>query len=53
MHSVVVVSCGDVHTESRSAGIDTVEAQGWSVVEREQAFTEIKAVKRLLRMCNL
>ena len=37
-HSVVVVSCGDVHTESHSAGVDTVQAQGWSVVEREQPF---------------
>ena len=35
-HSVVVVSCGDVHTESGSAGVDTVQAQGWSVVERKQ-----------------
>ena len=40
MHSVVVVLCGDVHTESHSAGVDTVQAQGWSVVEREQPFAE-------------
>ena len=39
-YHVVVVSCGDVRTESRSAGVDTVQAQGWSVVEREQAFAE-------------
>ena len=39
-YDVVVVSCEDVRTESRSAGVDTVQAQGWSVVEREQAFAE-------------
>ena len=39
-YNVVVVSCGDVRTESRSAGVDTVQAQGWLVVEREQAFAE-------------
>ena len=26
---VVVVSCEDVHTESGSAGVDTVQVQGW------------------------
>ena len=40
-HSVVVVSCGDVHTESHSAGVETVQAHRWSVVEREQAFAEL------------
>ena len=52
-HSVVVVSCGDVHTESGSAGVDTVQAQGWSVVERKQAFAELEAAKSLLRTCDL
>ena len=33
-HNVVAVSCGDVHTESGSAGVDTVQVQEWSVVER-------------------
>ena len=46
MHSVVVVSCGDVHTESHSAGVDTVHAQGWSVVEREHPFAELEAAKK-------
>ena len=27
-YNVVVASCGDVRTESRSAGVDTVQAQG-------------------------
>ena len=40
-----LVSCGDVHTESHSAGVDTVQA-GWSVVEREQALAELEAMKR-------
>ena len=40
---MVVVSRDDVHTESRLAGIDTVQVQGWSVVEREQAFVELEA----------
>ena len=31
----MVVSCGDFHTESRSADVGTVQAQGWLVVERE------------------
>ena len=31
---------------SHSAGLDTVQAQGWSVVEREQAFTELEAAKK-------
>ena len=44
-HSVVVVSCGDVHTESGSAGVDNVQAQRRSVVERKQAFAELEAVK--------
>ena len=52
-HSVVVVSCGDVHTESGSAGVDTVQAQGWSVVERKQAVAELEAAKSLLRTCDL
>ena len=43
---MVVVSCGDVHTESHSAGADTVQAQGRSVVEREQAFAELEAAKK-------
>ena len=38
--------CGDVHTESHSAGGDTVQAQGWSFVEREQAFAELEAAKK-------
>ena len=42
---MVVVLCGDVHTESQSAGIDTVQAQGWSFVERERACR----VRRSLR----
>ena len=48
MHTVVVVLCGDVHTESQSAGVDTVQAQGWSFVERERAFAEfiIEAAKK-------
>ena len=33
--------------ESRLAGIETVQVQGWSVVEREQAFTELEAAKTL------
>ena len=37
---MVVVSCGDVRTESRSAGVETVQAQGRSVVERKQVFAE-------------
>ena len=40
---MVVVLCGDVHTETYSAGGDTVQAQGWSFVEREQAFAELEA----------
>ena len=43
-HSVVVVSRGDVHTESGSAAVDTVQAQGWSVVARKQAFAELRKV---------
>ena len=43
---MVVVSCGDVHSESHSAGGDTVQAQGWSVVEREQPFAELEAAKK-------
>ena len=43
---MVVVTCGDVDTESHSAGVDTVQAQGWSVVEREQAFAELEAAKK-------
>ena len=46
MHSVVVVSCGNVHTERHSAGVDTVQVQGWSVVEREQPFAELEAAKK-------
>ena len=34
----MVVSCGDVHTQSRSADVGTVQARGWLVVERERAF---------------
>ena len=49
-HSVVVVSCGDVHTESGSAGVDNVQAQRRSVVERKP---ELEAVKSLLRTCDL
>ena len=57
-HSVVVVSCGAVHTkhirtEGGLAGVDTVQAQGWSVVERKQAFAELEAAKSLLRTCDL
>ena len=36
----MVVLCGDVHTESQSAGVDTVQAPGWSFVERERAYAE-------------
>ena len=43
---MVVVLCGDVHTESHSAGVDNVQAQGWSFVEREQAFDELEAAKK-------
>ena len=43
---MVAVSCGDVHTQSGSAGVDTIQAQGWSVVEREQAFAELEAAKK-------
>ena len=43
---MVVVLCGDVHTETHSAGVDTVQAQGWSFVEREQAFDELEAAKK-------
>ena len=42
----VVVSCGDVHTESHSGGVDNVQAQEWSFVEREQAFDELEAAKK-------
>ena len=28
------------------AGIDIVQAQGWSFVEREQAFAELEAAKK-------
>ena len=45
-HSMVVVLCGDVHTESHSAGVDTVQAHRWSVVAREQAFAELEAAKK-------
>ena len=41
LHRVVVVSCGDVYTKSCFAGVDTVQAQGRSVVEREQAVVEL------------
>ena len=34
---VLFILCGDVRTESRSAGVR------WSVVEREQAFAELEA----------
>ena len=44
---MVVVSCEDVRTESHSAGVDTVQVQGWSVVEREQEFAELEAAKKL------
>ena len=44
---MVVVSCDYVRMESHSAGIDTVQVQGWSVVEREQAFAELEATKKL------
>ena len=50
---MVVVSCGDDHTESGSAGIDTIQAQGWSVVERKQAFAELEAAKKNVRPLNL
>ena len=50
---MVVVSCGDVHTEIGSAGVDTVQAQGMSVVERRQAFAELEVAESLLRMCDL
>ena len=43
---MVVVLCEDVHTESYSAGSDTVQAQGCSFVEREQAFAELEAAKK-------
>ena len=46
LHRVVVVSCGDVYTESCFAGVDTVQAQGWSVVEREQAVVELEAATK-------
>ena len=39
---MVVVPCGDVRMERRS---ETVQAQGWSVVERKQAFAELQAAK--------
>ena len=32
----MVVFCGDVHTQSRSADVGTVQARGWLVVERER-----------------
>ena len=32
-YSVAAVSCGDVGSESRSAGDNSVQPQGWSVVE--------------------
>ena len=38
--SVVDVSCKHVHTESRSAGINTVQVQGWLIVEGERAFVD-------------
>ena len=41
----MVVSCGDVHMESRSADVGTVQTQGWLVVEREQAFVEFEATR--------
>ena len=43
---MVVVSCGDVRSESHSAGVVTVQAQGWSVVEREQPFAELETAKK-------
>ena len=43
---MVVVSCADVHTEIGSAGVDTVQAQGWSVVERRRAFAELEAGRK-------
>ena len=42
---MVVVSCGDVRMERRSAGVETVQAQGWSVVERKQEFAELETTK--------
>jgi hypothetical protein len=30
-----------------SAGVDTVQTQGWSVVESEQEFAELEAAKKL------
>ena len=36
----MVVCCGDVHTESRSADVGTVQAQGRLAVERERAFVD-------------
>ena len=44
---MVVVSRGDVYTESCLAGVDTVPVQGWSVVEREQAVVELEAAAML------
>ena len=44
----MVVFCGDVHTQSRSADVGTVQARGWLVVERERAFVEFEANVRPL-----
>ena len=30
----------------RLASVDTVQAQGWSVVERKQPFAELEAAKK-------
>ena len=32
--------------ESHSAGVDTVQAHRWLVVEREQVFAELEAAKK-------
>ena len=45
MYSMVVVSCGDV----LSADVGTIQAQGWSVVERERAFAELEAANKLAK----
>ena len=52
---MVVVLCGGVHTESQSPGVDTVQAQGWSFVDRERAFAEfiIEAAKKNVRPLSL
>ena len=48
-HSVVVVSCGDVYTESGSAGVDTVQGKDGRLWKENRRVLS----RSLLRTCDL